>query len=78
MHFTRRAALTTAAVTTAHAATGCLSADPAQEGHSVEASFPVVADYASQVSPDETEVDSLVPLGQHGHGWEPSPDVQRS
>lgn len=44
---------------------------------SVEASFFVAADFASNVAGDAASVETLVPFGQHGHGWEPGPEVQR-
>lgn len=61
--------------------TGCLSGDrPAEdtEGFVAQVSFPVVHDFTANVVPEGAEANNLVPVGQHGHGWEPSPDVQRS
>ncbi len=43
----------------------------------VQSSFFVVSDFASTVAGDGLAVNNLVPFGQHGHGWEPGPDVQR-
>ena len=43
----------------------------------VTASFFVIGDFASEVAGDRATVETLVPVGQHGHGWEPDPDVTR-
>jgi zinc transport system substrate-binding protein len=43
----------------------------------VQSSFFVVYDFASQVADGVAAVESLVPLGQHGHGWEPGPGINR-
>ncbi|WP_224268276.1 metal ABC transporter substrate-binding protein [Haloprofundus salinisoli] len=43
-----------------------------------QASFFVLSDFASNVAGDAATVESLVPFGQHGHGWEPGPDLQRT
>jgi zinc transport system substrate-binding protein len=66
---------------------GCLGAeesgDPAAatdestSGTTAEASFFVVSDFASAVAGDVLSVGNLVPFGQHGHGWEPGPTIQR-
>ena len=66
---------------------GCLGAgesgDPAAatdestSGTTAEASFFVVSDFASAVAGDALSVGNLVPFGQHGHGWEPGPTIQR-
>jgi zinc transport system substrate-binding protein len=63
--------------------TGCLSDQRGDgrgedEGFAAEISFPVVQEFAEKVVPEGSEANSLVPTGQHGHGWKPSPDVQRS
>jgi zinc transport system substrate-binding protein len=58
--------------------TGCLNGDTTEgKGFVAQVSFPVVYDLAENVVPDGAEAENLVPVGQHGHGWEPSPDVQR-
>ena len=44
---------------------------------SARASFFVVSDFTSRVAGDSMAVENLVPFGQHGHGWEPGPDIQR-
>jgi zinc transport system substrate-binding protein len=65
---------------------GCLGAatpqasgddDDSTTGRTAEASFFVVADFASAVAGDALSVGNLVPFGQHGHGWEPGPRIQR-
>jgi zinc transport system substrate-binding protein len=71
----------TAAVTTGLVA-GCLGTTNAEtpgstETEPVQASFFVLSDFASHVAGDALTVENLVPFGQHGHGWEPGPDVQR-
>jgi zinc transport system substrate-binding protein len=43
----------------------------------VQASFFVVDDFAEKVTDGVRPVETLVPFGQHGHGWEPGPDSQR-
>jgi len=58
--------------------TGCLSGESAgRSGFEAQISFPVMHDLGENVVPEDAEANSLVPVGQHGHGWEPSPDVQR-
>ncbi|WP_224334316.1 metal ABC transporter substrate-binding protein [Haloprofundus halobius] len=44
----------------------------------VQASFFVLSDFAEHVAGDAAAVENLVPFGQHGHGWEPGPDLQRA
>lgn len=63
---------------------GCLGGDAANgsdadDGGSsaATASFAVVGDFASAVAGDAASVSTLVPVGQHGHGWSPSPRVHR-
>jgi zinc transport system substrate-binding protein len=65
---------------------GCLGAATPEEsgdggestsGTTAEASFFVVSDFASAVAGDALSVGNLVPFGQHGHGWEPGPTIQR-
>jgi zinc transport system substrate-binding protein len=66
---------------------GCLGAgetgtsgaatDASTTGTTAEASFFVVSDFASAVAGDALSVGNLVPFGQHGHGWEPGPTIQR-
>ncbi|MFP4174861.1 MAG: metal ABC transporter substrate-binding protein [Halobacteriales archaeon] len=83
MSYTRRRLLAVAAAGGA-GLSGCLSnQDPGDgngggAGFTAEASFSVIYDFARNVVPDGAEANNLVPFGQHGHGWSPSPDVQRS
>ncbi|MFC6835859.1 metal ABC transporter substrate-binding protein [Halomarina ordinaria] len=77
---TRRSLLATSATVTAGALAGCLgSVDPAggEEASAVEASFYVLGDFGGRVGGDALDVGTLVPFGQHGHGWQPSSDLQR-
>ncbi|WP_129112929.1 metal ABC transporter solute-binding protein, Zn/Mn family [Halegenticoccus tardaugens] len=48
------------------------------DGEAIQASFFVLYDFARNVTGDAATVGNLVPFGQHGHGWEPGPDIQRS
>jgi zinc transport system substrate-binding protein len=63
---------------------GCLGAGTTADGANddgagdVQASFFVVWDFANAVAGDAFPVENLVPFGQHGHGWEPGPNVQRA
>ena len=43
----------------------------------VVSTFFTFYDFARHVAGDTAQVESLVPLGEQGHGWEPSADVQR-
>ena len=59
---------------------GCLgpSASLTDGGQpSARASFFVISDFAAHVAGDSMRVENLVPFGQHGHGWEPGPGIQR-
>lgn len=60
---------------------GCLGsgAAPRPAPHSemlAAASFFVFGDIAAHIAGDVATAETLVPLGQHGHGWEPGPDIQ--
>jgi zinc transport system substrate-binding protein len=60
---------------------GCTSIAGRQEGSAdseVTASFFVLGEFANAVAGDAVSVDTLVPFGQHGHGWEPSSGIQRT
>lgn len=57
--------------------TGSLPASDASETKTVRTSFAVLHDFTRAVVGDATTVENLVPVGQHGHGWEPSAQVQR-
>ena len=87
---TRRRFLAAATAGTLAAVSGCLggsastggrqSADDEQssDGHDVQSSFFVAGDLARHVAGKEATVSDLVPFGQHGHGWEPGPRIQRA
>lgn len=45
-------------------------------GPTAQSSFFVFGDLASQVAGDTATAETLVPIGQHGHGWEPGPQIQ--
>ena len=78
---TRRRFLEGVAGATAASVAGCLgsSAPLADAGPAgARASFFVISDFASNVAGDTMRAENLVPFGQHGHGWEPGPDVQRT
>lgn len=59
---------------------GCTSDDSSSGTESGEvtaqASFFVFGDITAHVAGDTAEGDLLVPIGQHGHGWEPGPSVR--
>jgi len=59
---------------------GCLgdrSGDSeANAGPTAQGSFFVFGDIAARVAGDATTTGLLVPVGQHGHGWEPGPRVR--
>ncbi|MFC6991674.1 metal ABC transporter substrate-binding protein [Haladaptatus sp. GCM10025707] len=58
---------------------GCLGDSSGEAGQSTAtASFFVLSDFAEQIVGDGLTIENLVPVGQHGHGWEPGPNVQRS
>lgn len=58
---------------------GCLDrvVGGAPAGEGAQTSFFLLYDVARNVAGDGMEVDSVVPFGQHGHGWEPSGQTQR-
>ncbi|MEF8779176.1 MAG: metal ABC transporter substrate-binding protein [Haloferacaceae archaeon] len=91
MRFTRRKLLSGAAgAAGVGILAGCIggdsTADPESGGSSTAdggsdetvaaASFFVFGDVASHVTGDAAEANLLVPVGQHGHGWEPGPSVR--
>ena len=57
---------------------GCLSdgGGGSTADTSAEASFFVFGDWASQIAGDTAAAKTLVPIGQHGHGWEPGPQIR--
>jgi len=46
------------------------------DGQEAQSSFFVFGDLASQVAGDTATAETLVPIGQHGHGWEPGSKIQ--
>ena len=81
MDVTRRRLLSGVAGTAgAGVLAGCTSDDSSSGsgsgGATAQASFFVFGDIAAQVAGDTAESNLLVPVGQHGHGWEPGPSVQ--
>lgn len=81
MELTRRRLLS---VTAATAGTGVLAgctgdgstAGSEPDGTTAQASFFVFGDLTDQVAGEAATADLLVPIGQHGHGWEPGPSVR--
>ena len=76
---TRRTFLRTVAGAGVVGSAGCLGTNTtARESAATlaSASFFVFGDVAANVAGDEATAETLVPIGQHGHGWEPGPDVQ--
>ncbi|WP_222912815.1 metal ABC transporter substrate-binding protein [Natrinema sp. SYSU A 869] len=57
---------------------GCVSnpIDSESEGTVTQSSFFVFGDFASAVAGETATAETLVPVGQHGHGWEPGPQIQ--
>ncbi|MGQ4557441.1 metal ABC transporter solute-binding protein, Zn/Mn family [Halobellus sp. GM3] len=55
---------------------GSRDADGGADRSTVRASFFVFGDVAAAVAGDAVDTESLVPIGQHGHGWEPGPRVR--
>jgi zinc transport system substrate-binding protein len=58
---------------------GCLDAVSGDndDGTSAQSSFFVLGDFTARVAGDAADANTLVPVGQHGHGWEPSGQLQR-
>lgn len=60
---------------------GCLTSGADSDGASgdeleSQSSFFVFGDFAKQVAGDTATAETLVPIGQHGHGWEPGTQIQ--
>ncbi|WP_135827897.1 metal ABC transporter substrate-binding protein [Halorussus halobius] len=77
----RRMVETTASALAVGSFAGCLSdasfaSDRDADEPTAQASFFVFGDFASQVAGDVATAETLVPVGQHGHGWEPGPQIQ--
>ncbi|WP_049971854.1 metal ABC transporter substrate-binding protein [Haladaptatus cibarius] len=80
-NITRRRALKTGTALLVNGTiAGCLGSsagDGSDDSTTVQTSFFVLTDFARNVVGDAANAESLVPVGQHGHGWEPSAQVQR-
>ena len=75
MEATRRQLLATAATAgSIGAIAGCTGSESSEAD--TQASFFVFRDIVSQVAGDVRDTELLVPIGQHGHGWEPGPSVR--
>lgn len=74
---TRRRFLTAAAgLASASAIAGCLDGAASTAEVDAQATFFVFGDFTSQVAGEAATTGTLVPVGQHGHGWEPGPRVR--
>ncbi|MFD1685658.1 metal ABC transporter substrate-binding protein [Halobellus litoreus] len=84
METTRRQLLVTAAgVAAVGASAGCVggatNGDGSESGRATAQSpFFVFGDVAANVAADAAATELLVPVGQHGHGWEPGPRVREA
>ncbi|WP_277554199.1 metal ABC transporter substrate-binding protein [Halobaculum limi] len=81
MEHTRRSLLGSAGALAAGSLAGCLGArggGNTTESTTAQASFFVFGDIAATVAGGATSTDLLVPIGQHGHGWEPGPRVREA
>jgi len=84
----RRLLAATAGIGGAGALAGCIDGDASADGDpsgpsgesgpTAQASFFVFGDIAEQVVGDAATAELLVPVGQHGHGWEPGPSVREA
>lgn len=84
----RRLLAATAGIGGAGALAGCIDGDASTDGDpsgsseesgpTAQASFFVFGDIAEQVVGDAATAELLVPVGQHGHGWEPGPNVREA
>ncbi|MDS0261534.1 zinc ABC transporter substrate-binding protein [Haloarcula sp. S1CR25-12] len=79
MEYTRRRMLAaTAGLAGLGAVAGCSGGSGQSNAAAVQSSFFVFGDIADNVAGDSATTDLLVPLGQHGHGWEPGPRVREN
>lgn len=72
---------TVAGVVGTGALAGCLGDGTGNTGNgpggpTAQSTFFVFGDIASRVAGDTASAELLVPVGQHGHGWEPGPRVR--
>lgn len=81
-HLSRRNFVVASAAVGTSTIAGCLGGtdrgSPTPDGTRVQSSFFVTHDFTRHVAGEVATVENIVPSGQHGHGWEPGPDVQRS
>jgi len=66
----------TAGIAGLGAVAGCAGGSGQANAADVQSSFFVFSDIADNVAGDSATTDLLVPIGQHGHGWEPGPRVR--
>jgi zinc transport system substrate-binding protein len=84
MRLTRRRLLTAtagaASIGTVAGCTGAASSSRSTEPEApvASASFFVFGDVVDAVAGDVADAELLVPIGQHGHGWEPGPSVREA
>jgi zinc transport system substrate-binding protein len=84
MELTRRRLVTLAGAAGAGLLAGCLggvdvpASDAASGTATAQSSFYVFGDVTTQVAGDTATSELLVPVGQHGHGWEPGPRVREA
>lgn len=87
MSVNRRELLSAVAVTAGVGSlAGCTGDEPASGSESAagsdssaptaQSSFFVFGDITAQVAGSAADAELLVPIGQHGHGWEPGPSVR--
>ncbi|OLZ39412.1 zinc ABC transporter substrate-binding protein [Natrinema saccharevitans] len=75
--YTRRRLIATGlGAATISASAGCLGDSNSNQGATAQASFFVFGDFASEIAGGVTTAETLVPIGRHGHGWEPGPKMQ--
>jgi len=83
MNLNRRQVLAAAATAAGSGAlAGCTddgsAAESAMTATTAQASFFIFGDIAEHVAGDAATAELLVPVGQHGHGWEPGPRVREA
>jgi zinc transport system substrate-binding protein len=81
---TRRQLVTGVGLAGIGALAGCLGGDTGESdgaapgGRTARSSFFVFGDLTARVAGDAATAELLVPVGQHGHGWEPGPRVREA
>jgi zinc transport system substrate-binding protein len=82
MHLTRRRLVTAAGTVGIGGFAGCLgggaegAVGASTDGGVARSSFFVFGDLTARVAGDAATAELLVPVGQHGHGWEPGPRIR--